>query len=756
MRRMLRIALTALLFAAAPLAQASEPVATVRVAFDRDGITAMHAEGLADKDAGRTVTVDDPVRVASISKLVTAIGVMRLVEAGTLDLDADVSDALGWTLRNPAFPDTPITLRLLLSHRSSLTDAAGYWQTPLGGELRAIVDDPRAWDGAHPPGSYFRYANLNFPLVAQVMERATGERFDRLMERLVLRPLGVEACFGWAGCSDEAIARAVVLYDAEGEATNDNLRGARPECPTVRAADGSCDLAQWRAGENGALFSPQGGLRISARGLARIGRLLLGDGEVDGVRLLSPASIDELTSPLWQYAPGGGMSAEEETGDGDGFFCRYGLATHTLATPVEGCRDDPFGDGVERVGHSGSAYGLQSGLWVDRKGGTGVVWYATGMPGERTGGRSAFSAVEEALARGTTASPARKGVREYGIRPGVLPPGPLNAITDVPGVAVGHTTLVRGADVRTGVTAILPHTGNVFQDKVPAAVHVGNGFGKLAGSTQVEELGTLETPIVLTNTLSVAAAVDALVDHAFSFAENAGVHSVNAVVGETNDGHLNDIRARHVTRADVLAAIESARGGPVAQGNVGAGTGTVAFGFKGGIGTSSRVLPASLGGYTVGVLVQANFGGVLTVDGVAVGEALGQHYLSDVLNDPADGSCMIVVATDAPLDARNLERVARRAMLGLARTGGIASNGSGDYVVAFSSDPSVRIPHEAGDPLRQAAVLRNDAMSPLFGATIEATEEAILNALFHAETMTGRAGNTVQALPIDQVLGLLD
>src|SRR5690606_4384044 len=422
MRRMLRIALTALLFAAAPPAQASEPVATVRVAFDRDGITAMHAEGLADKDAGRTVTVDDPVRVASISKLVTAIGVMRLVEAGTLDLDADVSDALGWTLRNPAFPDTPITLRLLLSHRSSLTDAAGYWQTPLGGELRAIVDDPRAGHGAHPPGSYFRYANLNSPLVAQVMERATGERFDRLMELLVLRPLGVEACFGWAGCSDEAIARAVVLYDAEGEATNDNLRGARPECPTVRAADGSCDLAQWRAGENGALFSPQGGLRISARGLARIGRLLLGDGEVDGVRLLSPASVDELTSPLWQYAPGGGMSAEEETGDGDGFFCRYGLATHTLATPVEGCRDDPFGDGVERVGHSGSAYGLQSGLWVDRKGGTGVVWYATGMPGERTGGRSAFSAVEEALARGTTASPARKGVREYGIRPGVLPP----------------------------------------------------------------------------------------------------------------------------------------------------------------------------------------------------------------------------------------------------------------------------------------------------------------------------------------------
>jgi CubicO group peptidase (beta-lactamase class C family) len=402
MRRMRRIALPALLFLlAVPLAHAADPVAAVRVAFDRDGITATHSQGLADKAAGREVTADDPVRVASISKLVTAIGVMRLVEAGTLDLDADVSGLLGWTLRNPAWPDTPITLRLLLSHRSSLTDAAGYWQTPLGGKLRAIVDDPRAWDGEHAPGTYFRYANLNFPLVAQVMERATGERFDQLMDRLVLRPLGVEACFGWAGCSDATIAQAVVLYNAEGEPTNDNLQGTRSTCPTARAEDGSCDLAQWRAGENGALFSPQGGLRISAKGLAQVGRLLLGDGEVDGVRLLSPGSVAELTTPLWQHAPGSGMTAEEETGDGAGFFCRYGLATHTLATPVEGCLDDPFGDGIERVGHSGSAYGLQSGLWVDRDGGTGVVWFATGMPGERLGGRSAFSAVEEALAAGT-------------------------------------------------------------------------------------------------------------------------------------------------------------------------------------------------------------------------------------------------------------------------------------------------------------------------------------------------------------------
>ena len=400
MRRMLRIALPLLLLLAAPLAHADDPVATVRVAFDRDGITASRTAGLADKATGREVTADDPVRIASISKLVTAIGVMRLVEAGVLDLDADVSGQLGWPLRNPAWPETPITLRLLLSHRSSLTDAAGYWQTPLGGELRTILEDPAAWDDVHAPGRYFRYANLNFPLVAQVMERATGERFDQLMDRLVLQPLGLEACFGWAACSDATVSRAVVLYNADGEPSSDNLHGARPECPTARARDGSCDLSQWRAGENGALFSPQGGLRISANDLARVGRLLLRDGELDGVRLLAPESVRELTTPLWQYAPGAGLSAEEETGDGAGFFCRYGLATHTLATPVDGCRDDPFGDGIERVGHSGSAYGLHSGLWVDREGGTGVVWFVTGVPGERSGGRSAFSALEETLAAG--------------------------------------------------------------------------------------------------------------------------------------------------------------------------------------------------------------------------------------------------------------------------------------------------------------------------------------------------------------------
>ncbi len=350
----------------------------------------------------------------------------------------------------------------------------------------------------------------------------------------------------------------------------------------------------------------------------------------------------------------------------------------------------------------------------------------------------------------------QKNLREYGVSIGVMQPGDLNAITDVAGVLVGHKTLMEGDDVRTGVTAVLPYRGNIFQHKVPAAVYVGNGFGKLAGTTQVDELGNLETPIILTNTLGVPTAADALIDHTFSFDANKDVRSVNAVVGETNDGYLNDIRGRHVSRADVLEAIASASAGEVKQGNVGAGTGTVVFGFKGGIGTSSRKLPGNLGGYTVGVLVQTNFGGVLRVDGVPIGKAMRKYYLSDQLNDTPDGSCMIVVATDAPLDARNLKRLAKRAMLGLAQAGGIASNGSGDYVIAFSTNQALREPHQSDGMTQQATLLRNDAMSPLFMATIEATEEAIINSMFHAQSMTGRDGHNVKALPVEHVLRIME
>ena len=349
-----------------------------------------------------------------------------------------------------------------------------------------------------------------------------------------------------------------------------------------------------------------------------------------------------------------------------------------------------------------------------------------------------------------------KNLREYGIEIGVLQTGQLNAITDVKGVQVGHQTIIESDNIRTGVTAILPHGGNIFQQKVPAAVYVGNGFGKLAGSTQIEELGNLETPVILTNTLSVPTAADALIDYTFNFETNSNVRSVNAVVGETNDGYLNDIRGRHLSKEDVLTAISSARTGSVQQGNVGAGTGTSAFGFKGGIGSSSRKLPQNLGGYTVGILVQSNFGGVLQIAGVPIGKELDKYYLKDRLNETPDGSCMIIVATDAPLDARNLKRLAKRAMLGLAKTGGIASNGSGDYVIAFSTAESVRIPYRPDSPIKKQDVLRNSAMSPLFMAVNEATEEAIINSLFHAETMTGRDGHTIEELPVDKVLKIME
>ena len=346
---------------------------------------------------------------------------------------------------------------------------------------------------------------------------------------------------------------------------------------------------------------------------------------------------------------------------------------------------------------------------------------------------------------------------------GVLPTGTLNAITDVEGLLVGHTTLIRGDNIRTGVTAILPHGGNLFREKVPGAVFVGNGFGKLAGSTQVNELGEIETPILLTSTLSVPRVADFVMDYMLALPGNEDVLSINPLVGETNDGYLNDIRGRHISRDDVFAAIKNARSGAVAEGSVGAGTGTIAFGFKGGIGTASRKLPQRLGGYTVGVLVQSNFGGVLTINGAPVGRELGRYYLKDEVTDKdrqqnnPDGSIIIVIATDAPLDARNLRRMAARAMMGLAKTGSAGSSGSGDYAIAFSTSPDVRIKplgqNERNMP-RNIKSLANETASPLFLAVIEATEEAIYNSLFKATTTTGR-GRTVEALPLDRTVEIL-
>ena len=372
------------------LAGCAHAPAEVRVAFDRNGDTAVGARGLADRATRRRVTADDPVRVASISKLVVALGVMRLVEAGKLDLDRDVSDYLGWPLRHPRHPAAPVTLRLLLSHRSGLTDAADY-AVPLGETLRQRVAKPGAWDDAHAPGAFFRYTNLNFPVVATVIERVTGERFDRAMQRLVLAPLGVSACYNWASCTPDRVARAVVLHRADGSvATDDPAR--RAGCP-VNDATAVCNLDAYRPGDNGALFSPQGGLRISMRDLARIGRMILNGG--DG--FLTRASLDTMLAPAWRYDGSNGVLGEGADG---AFFCRYGLATQTLATPRDGCRDDPFGDTRPRVGHAGDAYGLRSGLWLDRAAGTGVAYFTTAVPDGAKGKRSAFSAQEERLARG--------------------------------------------------------------------------------------------------------------------------------------------------------------------------------------------------------------------------------------------------------------------------------------------------------------------------------------------------------------------
>ena len=354
----------------------------------------------------------------------------------------------------------------------------------------------------------------------------------------------------------------------------------------------------------------------------------------------------------------------------------------------------------------------------------------------------------------------RPRAADIGLKVGVLPAGPLDAITDVAGVEVGQRTLIQGDDVRTGVTAILPHAGNLYRERVPAGIFVGNGYGKLTGSTQIEEMGEIETPILLTSTTSVPQVADAVISYMLSLPGNDDVLSINPVVGETNDGFLNDIRGRHITQHDVEDAIRGAKSGAVEEGSVGAGTGTVAFGWKGGIGTASRRAPVGLGGYTVGVLVQSNFGGVLTIGGAPVGQELGQFYLKNEVSratswkEKADGSCMMVIATDAPLDARNLQRLAARAWVGMGRTGSSASNGSGDYAIAFSTAAQVRIRHGDLAITRKTEVVTNDAMSPLFEAAIEATEEAIYNSMLKATTTTGN-GHTVEALPVDKVVAIL-
>jgi CubicO group peptidase (beta-lactamase class C family) len=385
------VGLLAALLAASPVAAAAQP-ASVAVRFDRTGIVPVLAEGRADRATGRAVTADDPVRIASISKLVTALAVMRLVDQGKLDLDRDVSDYLGWKLRNPYFRDVPITLGMLLSHRSSLIDGGELYLIPLGVTVQDRLADPRVWDAGHYPGSnWFRYTNLNFPVVASVIERVTGERFDVAMSRLVLKPLKLDACFNWgAGCSADAFKRAVVLYRASGEVARDDLRGNPPVCPVYLGDGTGCDLRTYPMGANGALFSPQGGLRISMRDLAKVGQMLARGGR----GFLTLPSFSRMLTPVWHFDGSNGLG---EDGTASGFFCAYGLAVQRLASSQAGCKDDPFGDGKVRLGHAGDAYGLKSGLWFDPRTGKGLAYFTSAVAPDAPSGRSAFTAAEEAV-----------------------------------------------------------------------------------------------------------------------------------------------------------------------------------------------------------------------------------------------------------------------------------------------------------------------------------------------------------------------
>jgi CubicO group peptidase (beta-lactamase class C family) len=393
MRALLLLATLALAACATVPPVAPAPPATAGVAFDRNGEIASFADGYADPQTHRRVTPDDPVRIASISKTVTTIGVMKLVEQGKLDLTSDVSRWLGWSLRNPSFPDRPITLGMLLSHTSSVREHDDDYVIPLGGSLQTVMQDPKNWDPQHGPGdNYFSYTNLNFPIVGSIVEKVTGERFDIWMRRNVLEPMKLDACYNWPTCSDAQVARAVQL-DQDGKPVKDDLHGQRPACPVYINEGVPCDLSLWHLGENGSLFSPQGGLRISMRGLARVGRMLLNNGTLDGVRIISPQSVETMLTQVWRFDGSNGNIDS-------GFYCSYGHATQQIPTPVPGCRDDMGTQGATLVGHAGDAYGMKGGIWIDRARGRGIAYFTTGVPDNAPrAADSQFTAAEEGAFR---------------------------------------------------------------------------------------------------------------------------------------------------------------------------------------------------------------------------------------------------------------------------------------------------------------------------------------------------------------------
>ena len=652
---------------------------------------------------------DTLFKMASNTKPVVATAVFKLVEEGRLALDDPVGKHIeSWNEK----PVAAVTIRHLLNHTSGLRIPTVFVKPllqktdgiPHAPSLQAEVDRFAGIGIKARPGTSYSYNNPGFQVLGRLIETASGKPLKDYLREAIYEPLRMSN--SWNHEPDAPAERMGRVY-----AWKEGRREVRwkpedgPDWPIVRGS---------------------GGMISTAGDYAVFCQMTLNGGVYDGRRILDPSSIQEATRPQTLRALTSKQTARNES--------FYGL-----------------GWSVDRRGiysHSGSD---GTNAWIDPERSLIVLMF-TQSPGGNHPRHRFFNAVLAACDE--TASdrdPPRPRLRDLDVAVGVLPTGAMNSITDVSGVRVGHRTIVEGDSVRTGVTAILPHGGNPFLSKVPAAVHVANGFGKFVGTTQIEELGVLETPILLTNTLSTFAAADALIGWTLKLPGNGQVRSVNPVVGECNDGYLNDIRRRRVSAADVESALRSAHSGPVTEGCVGAGTGVRCMGWKGGIGSSSRTLPDGLGGYTVGVMVQTNFGGSLTVAGVPVGVELDRYYLKDEVRRQEHGSCIVIVATDAPLDARRLKRLARRAPLGLAAAGSPISHGSGDYVLAFSTHQDLRSSYVSDKPDESVTLLRDDELSPLFQAVRDATEEAVINSLLQARTLTGQQGRTVEAIDPEQV-----
>lgn len=652
---------------------------------------------------------DTLFKMASNTKPVIAAAILQLVERGDLQLDAAVGDYIS-SWKDGA--NAGVTVRQLLSHTSGLRIPVVFVEpllaksdaNPHAPSLQAEVDRFAEIGVKEEPGNSFSYNNPGFQVLGRLIEVASGQPLKDYLRESIYRPLKMKD--SWNHESDVPLDRMSRVY-----AWKDGKRVLRwkpedgPDWPIVRGS---------------------GGMITTARDYAVFCQMFLNCGIYAGARLLTQDSIAEATRPQTL----GAHSADELATRG----AFYGLG---WVISREGVFSHSGSDGTK--------------VWVDPDREL-IVMVLTQSPGGDHPRDRFFDTVLAACDRiGAPQSETRPRLRDLGISIGRLPVGPTNTITDVAGVQVGHHTIHEGDSIRTGVTAVKPHEGNVFLRKAPAAVHVANGFGKFVGTTQVDELGLIETPILLTNTLSTFAAADGLVGWTLAQPGCESVRSVNPIVGECNDGFLNDIRARRVGMDDVITALRRAHGGPVTEGCVGAGTGVRCMGWKGGIGSSSRRLPKNLGGFTIGVLVQTNFGGSLTVDGTPVGPALGRYFLKEQLGEHEHGSCIVIVATDAPLDSRRLQRLARRAPLGLAAVGSPITHGSGDYVLAFSTHSSLRSKYQSQDSREKVELLRDDELSPLFQAVKDATEEAVINSLLQAETTTGREGRTIEAIDPNKV-----